>query len=146
MIERFTCTRENLLHQQLSSPDCFLIDEIAVKGFLCDADYELLTEMSGEKGILRRIDLYEVNETDCSCECELRVPEQVAIADNAFEECSKLTTIIGLLANDAKYQFFDYFCENALKISEDFLNRLYRLALKLFWVAPTSEKCLLEEI
>ena len=32
---------------------------------------------------------------------------------------SKLTKIIGLLANDAKYQFFDYFCENALKISED---------------------------
>ena len=32
---------------------------------------------------------------------------------------SKLTKIIGLLSNDAKYQFFDYFCENALKISED---------------------------
>ena len=32
---------------------------------------------------------------------------------------SKLTKIIGLLANDAKYQFFDYYCENALKISED---------------------------
>ena len=32
---------------------------------------------------------------------------------------SKLTKIIGLLSNDAKYQFFDYYCENALKISED---------------------------
>ena len=32
---------------------------------------------------------------------------------------SKLTKIIDLLSNNAKYQFFDYFCENALKISED---------------------------
>lgn len=94
MIERFTCTRENPLHVQLSSPDSFLIDEIAVKGFLCDTDYELLTEMSGEKGRLRRIDLYEVDKTECRCECEYRVPVQVAIADNAFEDSFKLERII----------------------------------------------------
>ena len=94
MTKRFTCTKENPLHVQLSSPDCFLIDEIAVNGFLCDTDYELLTEMSGEKGCLRRIDLYEVNETDCSYECEYRAPEYVAIADNAFEDSIKLEQIV----------------------------------------------------
>lgn len=94
MIERFTCTRENPLHVQLSSPDCFLIDEIAIKGFLCNTDYELLTEMSGEKGRLRRINLYEVEETDCSCYYEYGTAEQVVIADNAFEDSIKLEQII----------------------------------------------------
>lgn len=52
---RFEVTRENPLHQQLSGLDCHLIDEITVKGFLCDADYELLTEMSGADGNLRTL-------------------------------------------------------------------------------------------
>ena len=93
---RFEVTRENPLHQQLSGLDCHLIDEITVKGFLCDADYELLTEMSGADGNLRTIDLYEVNETDCHCEYEYGAQEQVsiAIADFAFENSVKLKRII----------------------------------------------------
>ena len=61
---KFETTKINPLHQQLSKLDYLHIDEIAVKGFLCDEDYELLTKMSGENGNLKTIDLYEVNETN----------------------------------------------------------------------------------
>ena len=97
MKKEFNCTRENPLHRQLSEPDSHLIDEIAVKGFLGTEDYELLTEMSGENGSLRLIDLYEINETDCFCSyiyARQMTPEQVGIADHSFEGSVKLEQII----------------------------------------------------
>ena len=84
----FNCTRENPLHEQLASLDRHLIEEIAVKGFLCDEDYELLTEMSGENGNLKQINLYEVDETSCC------FAGQVGIADDAFMDSIKLEQII----------------------------------------------------
>ena len=57
MKRKFVCTKEMPLHSQLSNIDCSLIQEITVKGFLCEEDYELLTKMSGETGSLRIIDL-----------------------------------------------------------------------------------------
>ena len=50
MKKKFECTKENPLHSQLSNLNCSLIQEITVKGFLCDEDYELLTKM-GAGGI-----------------------------------------------------------------------------------------------
>ena len=96
MKRKFVCTKEMPLHSQLSNIDCSLIQEITVKGFLCDEDYELLTKMSGENGSLRKIDLYEVCETDCQCENSYGKPGQreIMVADNAFEDSIRLEKII----------------------------------------------------
>ena len=96
MKRKFVCTKENPLHSQLLKLDCSLIQEITVKGFLCEEDYELLTKMSGETGSLRIIDLYEVNETDCQCENSYGKPEErkVEVADNSFEDSIRLEKII----------------------------------------------------
>ena len=96
MKRKFECTRENPLHSQLSNLNCSLIQEITVKGFLCDEDYELLTKMSGETGNLRILNLYEVCETDCQCENSYGKPEQrkIEVADNAFEDSIRLEKII----------------------------------------------------
>ena len=96
MKRKFECTRENPLHSQLSNLDSSLIQEITIKGFLCDEDYELLTKMSGETGNLRILNLYEVCETDCQCENSYGKPEQrkIEVADNAFEDSIRLEKII----------------------------------------------------
>lgn len=95
---KFNVTEENPLHRQLSNLDRNSIEEIAVKGFLCYDDYELLTEMSGANGSLKIIDLYEVDETDCWCTehfgFESKHDHHVWIADDAFNNSSKLERII----------------------------------------------------
>jgi len=93
---KFETTEQNPLHQQLSKLDYLHIDEIAVEGFLCDEDYELLTKMSGENGSLKTIDLYEVNATECCCEYATGTYEQtgIAIEDFAFVDSIKLERII----------------------------------------------------
>ena len=96
MMERFTCTRDNPLHSQLANLDCCLIEEMAVRGFLCDEDYELLTSMSGENGSLRILDLYGVGETDSQYENSYGTNGQskIVVADNAFEDSIRLEKII----------------------------------------------------
>jgi hypothetical protein len=69
---------------------------MAVRGFLCDEDYELLTSMSGENGSLRILDLYGVGETDCQCENSYGTngESKIVVADNAFEDSIRLEKII----------------------------------------------------
>lgn len=58
------CTKENPLHKQISKEKSLLIEELEVKGYLDNnEDYELLTEMSGERGCLKRLDLSNVTES-----------------------------------------------------------------------------------
>ena len=64
MRKTFICTKEEPLHKQISPKESLLIEELEVKGYLDnDEDYELLTEMSGEKGCLKRLDLFGVTDT-----------------------------------------------------------------------------------
>ena len=63
MKKTFMCTRENPLHKQMNKEESLLIEELEVKGYLDGDDYELLTEMSGEKGCLKRLDLFGVTES-----------------------------------------------------------------------------------
>ena len=58
------CTKEEPLHKQISPKESLQIEELEVKGYLDnDEDYELLTEMSGEKGCLKRLDLFGVTDS-----------------------------------------------------------------------------------
>ena len=53
MKRTYICTKEEPLHKQISAKESLLIEELEVKGYLDnDEDYELLTEMSGEKGLV----------------------------------------------------------------------------------------------
>ena len=63
MKRTYYCTKEEPLHKQISPKESLLIEEIEVKGYLDGDDYELLTEMSGEKGCLKCIDLFGVTES-----------------------------------------------------------------------------------
>ena len=51
------CTKEEPLHKQISPKESLQIEELEVKGYLDEEDYELLTEMSGVKGCLKHLDL-----------------------------------------------------------------------------------------
>ena len=55
MRKTFICTKEEPLHKQISPKESLLIEELEVKGYLDGDDYELLTEMSGEKGRLKSL-------------------------------------------------------------------------------------------
>ena len=64
MKRTYFCTKEEPLHKQISPKESLLIEELEVKGYLDnDEDYELLTEMSGEKGCLKRLDLFGVTDS-----------------------------------------------------------------------------------
>ena len=63
MKRTYICTKEEPLHKQISPKESLLIEEIEVKGYLDGDDYELLTEMSGEKGCLKSLDLFGVTES-----------------------------------------------------------------------------------
>lgn len=63
MKRTYICTKEEPLHKQISPKESLLIEELEVKGYLNGDDYELLTEMSGEKGCLKRLDLFGVTES-----------------------------------------------------------------------------------
>ena len=63
MKRTYYCTKEEPLHKQISPKESLLIEEIEVKGYLDGDDYELLTEMSGEKGRLKCINLFGVTES-----------------------------------------------------------------------------------
>ena len=57
------CTKEEPLHKQISPKESLQIEELEVKGYLDEEDYELLTEMSGVKGCLKHLDLSGVTES-----------------------------------------------------------------------------------
>ena len=61
MKRTYFCTEDNPLHVQISKEESMMIEELEVSGYLDEDDYELLTEMSGEKGRLRYLDLYGVD-------------------------------------------------------------------------------------
>ena len=63
MKKTITCTKDNPLHIQISIEESLRIEELEVKGYLDGDDYELLTEMSGEKGSLKCLDLFDVTDS-----------------------------------------------------------------------------------
>ena len=63
MKKTIICTKDNPLHIQISIEESLRIEELEVKGYLDGDDYELLTEMSGEKGCLKRLDLFGVTDS-----------------------------------------------------------------------------------
>ena len=97
MKRTYYCTKENPLHKQISPEESLLIDELEVKGYLDGDDYELLTEMSGEKGCLKCLDLYGVTESfpgpDPWC-CFLIEDEELAIYPNSFVNSVRLEEIV----------------------------------------------------
>lgn len=110
------CTKENPLHEQISHEESLLIEELEVKGYLDnDEDYELLTEMSGEKGCLKRLDLFGVTESfpgaDPWC-CFYIEEEDLAIYPNSFVNSVRLEEIV--FPNNLKGIGCDSFinCEN----------------------------------
>ena len=52
MKRTYSCTKEEPLHKQISPKESLQIEKLEVKGYLDEEDYELLTEMSGEKGCI----------------------------------------------------------------------------------------------
>lgn len=110
------CTKENPLHEQISHEESLLIEELEVKGYLDnDEDYELLTEMSGEKGCLKRLDLFGVTESfpgaDPWC-CFYIEEEDLAIYPDSFVNSVRLEEIV--FPNNLKGIGCDSFinCEN----------------------------------
>ena len=63
MKRTYFCTKEEPLHKQISPKESLQIEELEVKGYLDEEDYELLTEMSGVKGCLKHLDLSGVTES-----------------------------------------------------------------------------------
>lgn len=63
MKRTYICTKEEPLHKQISPKESLQIEELEVKGYLDEEDYELLTEMSGVKGCLKHLDLSGVTES-----------------------------------------------------------------------------------
>ena len=115
MKKTFICTKEDPLHKQISPKESLLIDELEVKGYLDGDDYELLTEMSGEKGCLKCLDLYGVTESfpgpDPWC-CFIIEDEDLAIYPNSFVNSVRLEEIV--FPNNLKGIGCDSFinCEN----------------------------------
>ena len=115
MRKTFICTKEEPLHKQISPKESLLIEELEVKGYLDEEDYELLTEMSGEKGCLKRLDLFGVTESfpgaDPWC-CFYIEEEDLAIYPNSFVNSVRLEEIV--FPNNLKGIGCDSFinCEN----------------------------------
>lgn len=116
MKRTYFCTKEEPLHKQISPKESLLIEELEVKGYLDnDEDYELLTEMSGEKGCLKRLDLFGVTESfpgaDPWC-CFYIEEEDLAIYPNSFVNSVRLEEIV--FPNNLKGIACDSFinCEN----------------------------------
>ena len=97
MKKTILCTEDNPLHLQISQEESLRIEELEVSGYLDEDDYELLTEMSGEKGRLRYLDLYGVTESfpgpdDMGCFCIGE--EDLAIYSGSFNDSIRLEKII----------------------------------------------------
>lgn len=51
MKKTIVCTKENPLHVQIKKHEKYKIEELKVSGFLGGGDFDMLTEMSQEKGL-----------------------------------------------------------------------------------------------
>lgn len=115
MKKTILCTKDNPLHIQISIEESLRIEELEVKGYLDGDDYELLTEMSGEKGSLKCLDLFGVTESfpgpDSLC-CFYIGNEDLAIYPESFVNSVRLEEII--FPNNLKCIGCDSFinCEN----------------------------------
>ena len=97
MKKTIICTKDNPLHIQISIEESLRIEELEVKGYLDnDEDYELLTEMSGEKGCLKRLDLSGVTESFPGPDCSVfNIDEEdLAIYPNSFVNSVRLEEIV----------------------------------------------------
>lgn len=95
MKRTYYCTKEEPLHRQISPKESLLIEEIEVKGYLDGDDYELLTEMSGEKGCLKCIDLFGVTESFPGPDLgSFYTEEDLAIYPNSFVNSVRLEKIV----------------------------------------------------
>lgn len=99
MKRTYFCTEDNPLHVQISKEESMMIEELEVSGYLDEDDYELLTEMSGEKGRLRYLDLYGVTESfprfyENDMGTFYIEEEILAIYPDAFDESIRLEKII----------------------------------------------------
>ncbi len=115
MKKTIICTKDNPLHIQISIEESLRIEELEVKGYLDnDEDYELLTEMSGEKGCLKRLDLSGVTESFPGPDCSVfNIDEEdLAIYPNSFVNSVRLEEIV--FPNNLKGIGCDSFinCEN----------------------------------
>ena len=90
------CTKDNPLHKQISQEEPLQIEELIVKGYLNAWDYDLLTEMSGEKGRLRYLDLYGVETTDVSTDGQEFYIDKgsIVIASFSFVDSIRLEEIV----------------------------------------------------
>ena len=52
MKKTIVCTKENPLHVQIKKHEKYKIEELKVSGFLGGGDFDMLTEMSQEKGLI----------------------------------------------------------------------------------------------
>ena len=96
MKRTYYCTKEEPLHNQISPIESLQIEELIVKGYLNVFDYGLLTEMSGEKGCLRYLDLYGVETTDvCTDGEEFYIDKgSLVIASFSFVDSIRLEKIV----------------------------------------------------
>ena len=109
------CTKDNPLHEQISDEEPLLIEELEIEGYLDVEDYELLTEMSGEKGCLKRLDLSNVTESfpgHDNLGCFFIDDGDLAIYPNSFVNSIRLEEIV--FPNNLKGIGCDSFinCEN----------------------------------
>lgn len=115
MRKTFICTKEEPLHKQISPKESLLIEELEVKGYLDGDDYELLTEMSGEKGRLKSLDLFGVTESFPGPDylgCFYIEEEDLAIFPYSFVNSVRLEEIV--FPNNLKGIGYESFinCEN----------------------------------
>ena len=97
MKRKFECTREKPLHKQISQEESLLIEELEVKGYLDGDDYELLSEMSGEKGGLKCLDLFGITESfpgSDDCGSFFIGNEDLAIYPDSFVNSVRLEKIV----------------------------------------------------
>ena len=96
MKRTYFCTEDNPLHVQISKEESMMIEELEVSGYLDEDDYELLTEMSGEKGRLRYLDLYGVTESFPGPDMDVFSigEEDLAIYSGSFNDSIRLEKII----------------------------------------------------
>lgn len=125
MRKSLTCTKTNPLHKQIGEIEKYLIEELKVSGFLSDEDYAFLTEMCQEGGRLRKLDLFDVNETETETSFEnsdgiivyKMKEDETVIPGNVFQNCVRLEEIIfpAHLTAIGDYSFM--YCENLREVN-----------------------------
>ena len=97
MKKTIVCTKENPLQNQLNRQEMYEIEEMKISGFLGGGDFDMLTEMSQERGKLRVLDMENVTETDCEIYNDVAdyiYVDKISIKDDAFVDSIRLEKII----------------------------------------------------